>query len=580
MKQQAGQLSILTLFSDGAPLWLRVFAPVIERLLGVHEMNRLYQKHQMSGLSPAAFCQKCIDYFQLKHRFAGADFSALPAKGPVIIVANHPYGGIEGVLMVHLLLQHRFDVKVLSNRGLSILPELREHFIFTNPLSTNAKGNTASLRACIRHLRNQGVLLLFAAGRVSYPQGRPEEITDHRWNRMVASLQGKFRCPLLTVHISGQNRPLFYKLGKLWHRMRLLRLVWEMLASRGRDITLTVSRPINKLALTDSQQQTDLLYLLNYLNAVEISPWPGATEQMMQPVAAPVCREALAAEVENLPAEQQLAAYNRFATYWATQSQAPLAVREIRRLREETFRLLDEGSGMPEDGDDFDSTYIHLFVFDRENQRVIGAFRMGRSDQLLASGLDNLYLSRMFHFAEGFINRQHPCLEMGRSFIVPDQQRSTHGLLLLFLGIGAFVQKFPQYRMLYGTVSLSKQYRPLSVALIQRWLCEPSDLVSPITPFPASVVPQLEHYLDENDASLEKLDWLIQQLEPDGKGLPVLLKHYYKLGARFYCIGIDKNFADTPGVLLSVNLDYAPEKLLRLYLGDDYRDWLANRPTL
>ncbi len=468
-------------------------------------------------------------------------------------------------MMRHLIFQHRSDFKVLSNLGISIFPEMNEHSIYTNPLSNNAKGNTSSLRTCLEHLRQGGVLVLFAAGRVSYPHGTPEAITDHRWNRIVASLQRKVQCPLYTVHISGQNRPMFYKLGKIWYRMRLLMLAREMLASRDRKLTFTISRPIKKLPPAHAQQQTDLLYLLTYLNAVKLPSWPKAEEQKMQPLAPAVYPEALAAEVSALPEGQKLASFKSYTTYWTLQSQSPQIVNQIRRLREETFRTLDEGSGKPFDGDDFDATYVHLFIYDQENPRVIGAYRMGRSDELMKGGLDQLYLSRVFEFKEGFINRQRAALEMGRSFVVSDQQRSYHGLLLLFLGIGAFVKKFPQYRVLYGTVSLSMQYSPLSVAVIQRWLCEPSGDVSALSPFDSPVIPQLEHYLAMHKPTLEHLDWLVRQIELDGKGLPVLLKQYYQMGARFYCIGIDKNFAGTPGLLLSVNLDNVPEKLLKLY---------------
>jgi len=569
LSEKSEKISVLKLANDQNRNLIRIIAPMVDRLLGIHKLNRLYHENGMPGLSPVDFCGKFIEFFRLNYHFRDLNISDISKTEPVIIVANHPCGGIESMVLLFHLLQHRSDLKVVSNRGVSLFSELNELQIYVNSFTSNAKGNTSALRACLKHLRNNGILLLFPAGRVSYPQGKPEAITDHRWNRMATILREKTNCNLHTVHVEGYNRPLFYQLGKIWYRMRLLRLNWEMLASYDRKLILSLSKPIKKFPQADQQQQTDLLYLQTYLNGVQLPPWPISSEQKMQPVAAPIESFNLSTEISSLPEDNLLGKYKHYSIYWATQDQAPAVVKEIRRLREKTFRLVDEGSGKPEDGDHFDKKYVHLFVYDNEGNQVIGAYRMGRTDQLLAQDIDQLYLSQIFHFSKDFVNQQKPCLEMGRSFIVSEHQRSFQGLLLLFRGILKFLNKFPQYRTFYGTVSLSRQYKPLSVALIQRWLCKPTNNVSARFPFESPVIPQLEHYLASNEPRLEHLDWLIRQIEPDGKGLPVLLKKYHALGAQFHCIGIDKNFADTPGLLLSVDIDKSPKKLIQFYMGED-----------
>jgi putative hemolysin len=181
----------------------------------------------------------------------------------------------------------------------------------------------------------------------------------------------------------------------------------------------------------------------------------------------------------------------------------------------------------------------------------------------------------MFNFSASFINQQQACMEMGRSFIVKAHQHSFYGLLLLWKGIGAFVCQNPQYRILYGTVSLSKLYDPRSVTLINKIMVTDTQAVQPKIAFENSLHPELASFLNTHVLNIEQLSVLVKGLEQDAKDIPVLLKQYHKLGAVFHCLGIDGNFNTTPGLLLSVDLPKAPDKLLKLYLGAGKEDYLA-----
>jgi putative hemolysin len=213
----------------------------------------------------------------------------------------------------------------------------------------------------------------------------------------------------------------------------------------------------------------------------------------------------------------------------------------------------------------------------QDTGQIIGAYRMGQTDKLLANGnLDNLYLHRMFNFSPEFINRQQPCLEMGRSFLIPEYQRSFQGLFLLWRGIGAFVCQYPQYRTLYGTVSISKLYDVRSAAIIQQAMVTHTDKVTARAPFEYNLPPEVTDFAKQHELK-EHVAALLKGIESDGKDVPILLKHYNKLGAVFHCLGIDKSFNDTPGLLLSVDLPSAPEKLLKLYMG---QRWLGYKDAV
>jgi putative hemolysin len=298
--------------------------------------------------------------------------------------------------------------------------------------------------------------------------------------------------------------------------------------------------------------------------------WPADQTTELQPLAPEANYKEIFDELSRLPAEQHLLDHKHFSVYFGYQNQLPVTVSEIARLRELVFREHNEGSGQPLDTDSYDATYTHLFVVQRQQQKIVGAYRMGQTDRLLNDqGMDGLYLTRMFNFKADFVNQLEPCLEMGRSFLIPEYQRSFQGLYLLWRGIGAFVCKFPHYRTLYGTVSLSKLYDMKSVALMQSALITKTTKVEPKTPFDFKLHPELQDFAEQEPIK-PHLTALLASIEEDGKDIPVLAKHYLKMGAKYHCLGIDSNFNDTPGLLLSVTLPEAPEKLGKLYLSDGW----------
>ncbi|MDT8427779.1 MAG: GNAT family N-acyltransferase [Pseudomonadales bacterium] len=561
-----------------------MLTPVLDRLLGLAKLRRMYTQSGIAGLPSTQFATASLKHLQINIDGSDTLASRLPASGPVLVLANHPLGGLEGIALAGALSSRRPDVKLLVNTALSAVKELSPFFIYTNPLKKSARGNLSSIRACRRHLEEGGVLVLFPAGRVSYFQKEQNQITDHEWHRTAAQLAQLPDVQVIPLFIGGQNSTTFHLLGRIYYRFRLLLLIREMLNSQGRTITFRPGQiDTAKPPVDDLQLMTDHYRLLCYLhNPDNHQAWAKPAAKIMHPLQPRQPAALLAQEVDSLPVDQQLVHYKNFVVCHASQAQIPAIVTEIQRLREENFRSLDEGSGAPFDGDEFDQTYTHLFVFDKETSRIVGAYRMGQTDQLRQdSGNAGLYLSRMFDFSAEFVNQREPCLEMGRSFVAMDNQRSFHGLFLLFRGIGAFVCKYPRYKTLYGTVSLSTQYQPASVHLIQQALLNPqintqTSGVKPKQPFSYPRVAEVERFLRQHPLTFQSLDWLVRQIEPDRKGVPILLKQYHQLGASFHSLGIDPNFAATPGLLLCVDLPAAPERALKRYLGDSWQSYVSS----
>lgn len=558
----------------------KMLVRLLDRVLGVRQMDRLYKQHKMQGLAKEQFAQKLLDIMNIQVLGKDRLQQKIPKYGPLVIASNHPFGGIEGVILCLLIGQIRPDLKVLANQGLKLFPELAGYFIFTNPLSERDPKNISSIRASLKHVKQDGALLIFPAGRVSYYHADKKRVSEHSWNRVVAKLVSATGANYLPIFVSGRNSPLFYRLGRIYYRLRIIMLAKELLNKRDAKITVSCGTPVKASAYSklDSMQHAALCRAQSYCQDPSWQrSWPLDKVAKGKPIAKPSSWLDIQQEIDNLPTNQCLLSHKNYKVYYGYQHQLPKTVFEIARLRELVFRGHNEGSGEPIDTDKFDATYTQLFVINTEKQQIIGAYRMGRTDHLLKQNdMSKLYLARMFDFNEKFVNQQQACLELGRSFLIPEYQRSFLGLLLLWRGIGAFVCQFPHYRTLYGTVSLSKLYNPRSVALIKEALISPTNLVKPFKEFEFDLHPEVKDFASQYDLSSD-LTALLACIEEDGKDIPVLAKHYQKLGAQFHCLGIDSSFNDTPGLLLSVNLPQAPDKLMKLYMGEGwqaYRDFV------
>jgi putative hemolysin len=560
----------------------KLFIWFLDRLLGINKMDKLYRQHEMQGLSKEEFSDRLIQILKLDIQGIEELQKKIPKTGPVVIASNHPFGGIEGVILARLISEVRPDLKVLANKGLGIFREISDYFIFTNPLSPNDPKNAPSIRQCLKHVQGQGALLIFPAGKVSYYQKAKSGISEHIWNKLVGRLVSVDDCQYVPVFVNGQNSKSFYRIEKIYFKLRMLFLGRELLNKSGANIVINTGNPIKEQQFNkrlDHSEKAMLCRALSYSQDQRWRyQWPADTITEQAPVIDEISSTDLLAEIAALPSEQLLLENKGYSVYFGYQSQLPLIVNEIARLREIVFRMHNEGSGSALDTDKYDATYTHLFIVDNTQNKIVGAYRMGLTDKLIEQdGPEGLYLHKMFKFKPSFINQQEPCMEMGRSFLIPEMQGSYQGLLLLWKGIGRFAAKFPQYRTLYGTVSISKLFDPRSVKLIERALidAQSASQVDAISSFEFNSHIEIDE-LGQHLSLGEQLSVFLKSIENDGKDVPVLARQYLKMGAKFHALGIDKSFNHTPGLLLSVHFPSAPEKLLKLYVGENYqayRDW-------
>ena len=319
--------------------------------------------------------------------------------------------------------------------------------------------------------------------------------------------------------------------------------------------------------------------IAEYLQGVGIPLPPAITEREDLPPLAPETELfRIEAELKRLPADQCLVTHRDFRVYYGSAQQLPATLREITRLRELTFRLFEEGSGQELDSDVYDHSYLHLFIWDARAHAIVGAYRLGRTDLIRAqSGDAGVYLAQMFDFDDAFWAGS-AMLEIGRSFVVPAYQKSHSSLYLLWAGIGQFLVQHPQYRRLYGVVSISRVYDGRTSAVVRDALVEPSAAIRPKAPYRPELGATWQAYLERRSPiAMQDVSKLVRVLEDDKRDVPVLIKHYHKLGARFLEAAVDAKFNNTPGLLLRLDVAAMPERYIRTYLRDGAGDYLGWR---
>jgi putative hemolysin len=539
---------------------LRRFAPApvagaLGKILQLEALDLLYD-HLRGQQREDDFAEEVLRALHVRIRIEPEDLRRIPRTGPVVVVANHPYGMIEGAVLVALLRRVRPDFRVMANDLLGLMPELRRHLILVNPFGGAERGNARGLRAASEWLETGGLLAVFPAGEVSHLDFRRRGILDPAWHDSAVRLARRCSAPLLPVYFEGSNSALFQLAGLVHPRLRTALLPHELLNKRHRELEVRVGHPV------DCAADTDELRRRTYWLARR-----GAHRPRMERKLVPLCRqippELLRHELSTLPPDRKLAVSGDLEIWQARASETPLVLREIGRLREESFRSAGEGTGQTYDLDRFDTWYTHLALWNRKSHEVVGAYRLCGTDR----GRD-LYTSTLFQYAPGFFDKLGCALELGRSFIRAEYQRSYQPLLLLWRGIGAYVARNPRYRFLFGPVSISAEYQPDSRALIAGYLrahCLDTDLAPlaggrrPFPPAPHEALPQ--------PAGVDDLDQLVREIEPDGKGLPVLVRQYLKVGGRLCAFHLDRGFGNCLDGLIVVDLLRTERRQVERYLG-------------
>jgi putative hemolysin len=563
----------------------KALAAILEKVCG---LNRLAKYYRQLGASSSSydFTDRVLKFLNIGYHTIGKELTAIPRQGATLVVANHPFGGLEGVIMTHLLLKVRHDVKIMANGFLQRIPELSDIFIGVNPYEGSAatQQNIGPMREAIRWLKQGGLLVMFPAGDVSRLQPTRLRIADNHWHVTMARLLRLTRATVVPVYFDGRNSLPFYLLSRLHPRVQTALLPRELLNKRNRCIPVWVGEAIEFSRLKHFEHDTDMAryfrlrtdMLKNASTQTRQVSITQRVDAITQPIAEPVPAHILQQEINALPDSQRLVTNNSQVVYYAEAAQIPQLLQEIGRLREVTFRAVGEGTGKSVDLELYDNYYQHLFIWNEQNSELVGAYRLGLTDQIIKRyGKKGLYTYSLFKYSRSFLHALNPALEVGRSFIRQEYQRSFTPLLLLWKGIAQFVVRHPAYACLFGPVTISNDYTSLSQQLLIDFLklnnfdWQLGKYVKPRHPYRPQIR-QIWRQIDiKGFQSLEGVSELVSLIEHDNKGVPILLRQYLKLGGRLLGFNVDSQFNDCLDGLILVNLRETDAKILQRYMDKD-----------
>lgn len=568
---------------------LRAAKPLIERALAFPTLNEIYAQIKSRPNDNRDFPDKVLDALHIRVRVLDDNLARIPTTGPVVVVANHPFGAIEGLVLYSILRRVRPDVKLLANYLLSAIPDLHDNLIFVDPFGGPgaARKNLASMRCAVDWVSQGGVLGVFPSGEVSHLTLRRRTIADPPWSSSIGRMIMRTEASVVPIFFYGRNSAFFQLSGIVHPQIRTTLLSRELLKKRRHTVRLRVGStiPSNRIAtFTDPQVLTNYLrvrtYILKSHDVREARARRAALVRETEhaaPIAAPEPVEAMVDEIALLPDDQRLMSHRDMDVLIAEADRIPTVLREIGRLREVTFRQVGEGTGSATDLDRFDQHYLHLLVWNRAKAHVVGAYRMGLTDRILPTlGVEGLYTSTLFRFKRRLLDQISPAIELGRSFVRPSDQRSFAPLMLLWCGVGRFIASHPRYRHLFGTVSISAEYSSMSKRLLMhflqthRALPQLAGLLKPRNP------PRQRPSHDLDLAALSTVvndvggvNELLADLETDGKSMPVLLRQYLKLNGRLLGLNIDPDFGNVLDGLMLFDVLDIPRPLLNRYMGAD-----------
>ena len=548
-------------------------AKVLMTVLRINKINKLY--NDLSHLKGMEFIDALIERLQLEYEISKEELAKIPKDGAFITVSNHPFGGIDGMLLIKILYKIRPDIRVLSNFVLNKIEPVSEYMLPVNPFERRkeASSSLAGIKLALEQLQEGRVLGIFPAGEVSSYNEDNYGISDREWQYPAMKMIKKARVPVIPVYFQGSNSRLFHILGLIHPTLRTVRLPAEVFNKKHKKIRIRIGNPVS---VKEQDTFSDISTFGRYLRAktyalgsvLEVKKFfrPRINRNTKpEPIAEAVAPGLICDEIEKIREDYSLFSSDQFDVFCTPSIEIPQIMNELGRLREITFRDVGEGTNHSIDIDEYDLYYNQLFVWDNQNKLIVGAYRVGKGKEILMRyGVKGFYLHSLFRMNRRFHPTLKQSLELGRSFIIKEYQRRPLPLFLLWKGILYFLLKHSEYRYLIGPVSISNNFSQFSRGLIMKYIREHhfdkklSRYVRPRTRYNVPGFNIDEEVILKSADDLNKFDRFIKEVEPNDYSIPILLKRYLKLNGKIIGFNLDPKFNNALDGLLVLDLYDVP----------------------
>lgn len=537
--------------------WLKPAAKLLDKALHFTRVNNLINSVSEETGGYEALCEKIANQFDLEH--SAETRRQIPAKGPCIVVCNHPTGFAETALLPHLIFQVRQDVKILANEMLSSIPYINDYII---PIDVyDEKAQFAQVRACAKWLRQGGLLVVFPAGKVSDMDRAIGAPRDSSWSDVWVRLAQKNKAQFVHVLVNAHNSRLFYSVSRWKESVRPALFSREFVKKFNQKIQISMSEAIdvNRLGSRYSSDLTEYFYELNYAlqDRDYFEHLPKMIEEPLvydEAIAKLPDTQAILTEINSLSESNRLIQRHTLTAYQVKAAEAPTLIRYIQVMRELTFRDSEMGTGESFDGDQYDDTATHVFVWDHRHNQLVGACRY----QVVTPGNTASYLSETYDISYDDLLKMGDMLDLSRTFLAPNYQKSFSGLLVLWRGLAKASMAHSNLRFMVGAISIpSDSLPPALVDLIKIYADEMAyrmpqvvHCFKPNVPYvPATHTPPQTKRVVRQCSTIAMLENVFQQLSSGKYKLPVLFRQYESLGLLTLHVSTDPDFSDCIDVL-------------------------------
>lgn len=565
---------------------LAPFSTLLMNVLQLTKINEFYADAIKNSNNAEEFIHLILTKLNIHICINEKELERIPLEGSFITVSNHPFGGIDGLILLHILLKKRPDFKVIANFLLQQIAPLKEIILPVNSFEYRNEASFTGLKTALTSIQKGCPIGLFPAGEVSTLHPKIG-VVDKQWNISSIKLIKKAQVPVIPVFFEGENSQFFHLLGKIHPKLRTAKLPSEIFNKKNKPIRVSIG---NAITVKEINCFTSIIELSNYIrHRTYLLKYTSSTiknkDLLLQqnkkffPIQPLLPSHVLAEEINQLSSTNLLMDNGTFCIYSAKSSEIPLVLIQICILREITFREVGEGTGKSIDTDKYDNYYHHLFLWDKVKQQVVGAYRIGKGEDVIKNfGRKGFYIHSLFKLKKPLLPILKQSLELGRSFVIKEYQRNPQPLFLLWKGILYFLIKNPSYRYLIGPVSISNDFSAASKELIVTFVKQNyyDNLVA------SYVVPRKKYKVElkqidinalvdsaKNDFS--KLDKLIGDIEPDKVRIPVLLKKYIKQNASIVGFNIDPLFNNALDGFVFLDLMKVPQNTIE-QLSKDFND--------
>lgn len=556
-----------------------ILTDTLLQIIKLTKLNKVYSESH--DKDPIVIINSLLEQLDLNIDLPEEDIKNIPVEGAFIAVSNHPFRGIDSMLLFKLIYEKRRDFKIMASHLLQSIEPLKDIIFPVNTYENRKqeKSSFSGIKKGLKHLKEGHCIGIFPTAEDSKHWDAPRVILDREWKTAALKFIRYTNVPVIPVYFHGTKSRLSHIVSRINPLLRNNELPSELVDKKSRTIKIRIGAPIS---LKEQSDFEDIAHFGRYLRArvyslgsnLETSKQGSVLKKRktrrIEPIINPVPSNILIEEFNKVRSGYELFSTKNYSVLCAPSDIIPVIFNEIGRLREVTFREVGEGTNKSIDIDEYDLYYNHLFIWDTDENRVVGAYRIGKGKEIAATyGIKGFYINSLFRIKKGFDPILTESIELGRSFITKDYQKKVIPLFLLWKGIMIFLLKHSEYRYLIGPVSISNDLSKFSKSLIVDFFRtyffdeQLSKFIIPKKNFkikPDKVIDR-KIFIDISERDINKIERVIEDIEP-GYRIPVLLKKYMELNAKIIGFNIDPKFNNCLDGLMILDLFDTPQELL------------------